>query len=203
MLIATGFGMPLPLLPIQILWVNLITDGAPALALGVEPTAKGILNRPPRKRDAFLFELHEGIMIPVQGFIIGICTIFAFYLSYYIFREDINTARTMAFTVLTLSQLFHALNCRSQDLSFFSIGPFKNKWLLLAIGLSFTIHMGVVYIPFLEPIFKTVPLNFTDWYIVVLISIVPFVIMEIYKLIRRLVLKWRKDEEEYYGIFPR
>lgn len=203
MLIATAFGMPLPLLPIQILWVNLVTDGAPALALGVDPAVKGILNRPPRRRDAFLFDLHEVILILVQGLIIGLCTISAFYLSYYSFGEDINTARTMAFSVLTLSQLFHALNCRSQTHSFFSIGPLKNKWLLLAVMASFTIHMAVVYVPFLEPIFKTVPLNFQDWYIVLLISSVPFVLMELYKLIRRLILKWQKDEEEYYGIFPR
>jgi len=202
MLIATAFGMPLPLLPIQILWVNLVTDGAPALALGVDPVMKGILGRPPRRREAFLFDPHEGFLIPFQGLIIGLSTIFAFYLSYYHFGEDINTARTMAFSVLTLSQLFHALNCRNQDYSFFSIGPFKNKWLLLAVGLSFAIHMGVVYIPFLEPIFKTVPLNFQDWYLVVLIASSPFVIMEVYKLIRRIVLRMRKDKEEYYGIFP-
>jgi len=202
MLIATAFGMPLPLLPIHILWVNLVTDGSPALALGIDPPVKGILNRPPRRRDAFLFDLHEGIMIPVQGLIIGLCTIGAFYISYYIFEEGIDTARTMAFSVLTISQLFHALNCRSQTHSFFSIGPLKNKWLLLAVGLSFTIHMAVVYVPFLEPIFKTVPLNFQDWYLVVLISSAPFVLMELFKLVRRLIFKWRKDEEGYYGIFP-
>ncbi|MCP4229418.1 MAG: cation-translocating P-type ATPase [bacterium] len=203
MLIATAFGMPLPLLPIQILWVNLITDGAPALALGVDPAVKGILNRPPRKRDAFLFELREGVLIPVQGLIIGLATIFAFYLSYYVFDEGLTAARTMAFSVLTLSQLFHALNCRSQDHSFFAIGPLKNKWLLLAVTLSFSIHMAVVYVPFLQPVFKTIPLNFQDWYIVLLISSAPFVIMEAYKLIRRLILKLRKDEEGYYGVFPR
>lgn len=202
MLAATLGGLPLPLLPIQILWINLVTDGAPALALGIDPPEVGLLNKPPRPRHAFLFERREIFLIPLQGALIGISSLGTFVLMLYGFGADLNLARTMGFSVLALSQLFHALNCRSQVRSFFALGPLSNPWLLLAFFGSIVIQTGVIYLPFAQKIFKTVALSPSDWLLMIGISTLPFVAMEIYKLVRALILRVKKEEEGYFGVFP-
>ncbi|MGD8717990.1 MAG: calcium-translocating P-type ATPase, PMCA-type [Candidatus Zixiibacteriota bacterium] len=202
MFIATLAGWPLPLLPIQILWVNLITDGAPALALGVDPPEVGLLLKPPRPKSAFLFDRHDLRLIPVQGFMIAAATLGSFLLVLYVFDEGLATARTFAFSVLTLSQLAHALNCRSQTRSFFALGPFSNPWLLAAVGFSLLLHLGVVYLPFLEPIFHTVPLSVRDWALMLAFSALPLVFMEIYKPVYALFKRIRREPEDYFGVFP-
>jgi Ca2+-transporting ATPase len=202
MIVATLAGWPMPLLPIQILWVNLITDGAPALALGVDPPEVGLLLKPPRPKRAFLFDGHDLRLIPLQGLMIALATLGSFVLVLHVFGEGLDTARTFAFSVLTLSQLFHALNCRSQTRSFFALGPFSNPWLLYAVGFSLLLHLGVVYVPFLQPIFHTVPLSVRDWALMLAISALPLVFMEIYKLAYALIKKIRREPEDYFGVFP-
>jgi Ca2+-transporting ATPase len=202
MIIATLGGWPLPLLPIQILWVNLITDGAPALALGVDPPEVGLLLKRPRPKHAFLFGGHELRLIPTQGLFIAAATLGSYLMVLYGFREGLATARTFAFSVLTLSQLFHALNCRSQTRSFFALGPFSNPWLLCAVAFSLLLHLGVVYIPFLQPIFHTVPLSLRDWGLMLAISSLPLIFMEIYKPLYALVKRIRREPEDYFGVFP-
>jgi Ca2+-transporting ATPase len=203
MLFATLGGLPLPLLPIQILWVNLVTDGAPALALGVDPPEVGLLNKPPRPRHAFLFDRREITLIPLQGALIGISSLGTFVLMLYGFGADLNLARTMGFSVLALSQLFHSLNCRSQTRSFFALGPLSNPWLILAFFGSILIHMGVIYLPFAQKIFKTVALTPADWGLMIAISTLPLVAMEAYKFVRAVIKRLRKEEDEYFGVFPR
>jgi Ca2+-transporting ATPase len=202
MFVATLAGWPLPLLPIQILWVNLITDGAPALALGVDPPEVGLLTKRPRPKHAFLFDGHDLRLIPMQGLAIAAATLGSFVLVLHGFGESLATARTFAFSVLTLSQLFHALNCRSQTRSFFALGPFSNPWLLYAVGFSLLLHLGIIYIPFLEPIFHTVPLSLRDWALMLAISALPLVFMEIYKPLYALVKRIRHEPEDYFGVFP-
>jgi Ca2+-transporting ATPase len=202
MISATLAGWPLPLLPIQILWVNLITDGAPALALGVDPPEVGLLLKPPRPKHAFLFGGQDLRLIPLQGLMIALATLGSFVLVLRVFGEGLATARTFAFSVLTLSQLFHALNCRSQTRSFFALGPFSNPWLLYAVAFSLLLHLGIVYIPFLQAIFHTVPLSLRDWGLMLVISALPLVFMEIYKLLNALVRRIRHEPEDYFGIFP-
>ena len=202
MFAATLAGWPLPLLPIQILWVNLITDGAPALALGVDPPEVGLLLKRPRPKHAFLFDRHDLRLIPMQGLAIAAATLGSFVLVLHGFGEGLATARTFAFSVLTLSQLFHALNCRSQTRSFFALGPFSNPWLLYAVGFSLLLHLGIVYIPFLQPIFHTVPLSLRDWGLMLAISALPLVFMEIYKPLYALVKRIRHEPEDYFGVFP-
>jgi Ca2+-transporting ATPase len=202
MLIATGFGMPLPLLPIQILWINLATDGPPALALGVDPAEKGLLSKPPRSRKAFLFDRHEIGLLFFQGLLIGLVSIFAFAIEYYWLGAGIELARTMAFSVMMLSQKFHAFNCRSQVRSVFSLGLFSNPWLVISFVVLFSIHIAVIYVPFCQEIFKTVPLNAYHWVIMISISITPLLVMEVYKFIRALMLRVKKEDEGYFGIFP-
>jgi Ca2+-transporting ATPase len=115
---------------------------------------------------------------------------------------DLNLARTMGFSVLALSQLFHSLNCRSQTRSFFALGPLSNPWLILAFFGSIAIHMGVIYLPFAQKIFKTVALNPSDWLLMLAISALPFAVMEIYKFVRAVVKRIRREEDGYFGVFP-
>jgi Ca2+-transporting ATPase len=202
MFAATLAGWPLPLLPIQILWVNLITDGAPALALGVDPPEVGLLLKPPRPRRAFLFDARDLRLIPMQGLVIAAATLTSFALVLHGFGESLATARTFAFSVLTLSQLAHALNCRSQTRSFFALGPFSNPWLLYAVGVSLLLHLGIIYVPFLQPIFHTVPLGFRDWALMLAFSALPLAFMEIYKPLAALVRRVRREPDDYFGVFP-
>jgi Ca2+-transporting ATPase len=202
MITATLAGWPLPLVPIQILWVNLITDGAPALALGVDPPEVGLITRRPRPKHAFLFDRHDLRLIPLQGLVIAAATLGSYLMVLYGFREGLATARTFAFSVLTLSQLFHALNCRSQTRSFFALGPLSNYWLLIAVAFSLTLHLGVVYLPFLQPIFHTVPLSLRDWGLMLAISTLPLLFMEIYKPVYALFRRIRHEPEDYFGVFP-
>ncbi len=202
MIVATLVGWPLPLLPIQILWVNLITDGAPALALGVDPPEVGLLLKRPRPKRAFLFDAHDLRLIPLQGLAIAAATLGSYMLVLRVFGEGLATARTFAFSVLTLSQLFHALNCRSQTRSFFALGPFSNPWLLYAVVFSLLLHLGIVYIPFLQPIFHTVPLSPRDWGLMLVISALPLAFMEIYKPLYALVKRMRHEPADYFGVFP-
>ncbi len=202
MIVATLAGWPLPLVPIQILWVNLITDGAPALALGVDPAEAGLLLKPPRPKGAFLFDAHDLRLIPLQGLVIAAATLGSYLMVLYGFGEGLATARTFAFSVLTLSQLVHALNCRSQTRSFFALGPFSNPWLLCAVGFSLLLHLGVIYVPFLQPIFHTVSLSARDWGLMLAFSASPLVFMEIYKPLYALAKRIRREPEDYFGVFP-
>jgi Ca2+-transporting ATPase len=202
MLLATLGGLPLPLLPIQILWINLATDGPPALALGVDPPETGLLNKPPRPRHTFLFDRHEIVLIFLQGTLIGVISIGTFILMLYGLGASIELARTMTFSVMMLSQKFHAFNCRNQVRSFFALGPFGNPWLILSFVVLLTIHIVIIYVPFCQEIFKTVPLSASDWLLMIAISSIPLLAMEIYKLARALILRMKKEEEGYFGVFP-
>jgi len=186
MFVSSLVGFPVPLLPIQILWVNLVTDGLPALALGVDPVDPEIMKRPPRPTNEPVVTRSRGLLMLTQGAFIAFCSLLAFTLVLYVEKEGEPRARTAAFVVLAVSQLFHSYNCRSLTESLFKIGPFTNRSLLLATGVSFALQMVVVYIPPLQTIFKTEPLSLFDWVLVVAISSLPLWGSELYKAIRRL-----------------
>jgi Ca2+-transporting ATPase len=120
-----------------------------------------------------------------QGAFIAACSLFAFALVLFVEKEGLSRARTAAFIVLACSQLFHAFNCRSMTESLFKIGVFTNGKLLLATGVSFLLQMAVVYVPFLQRVFKTEPLGLFDWLLVLLISSCPLWAMEISKAVRK------------------
>ncbi|MFA5096372.1 MAG: calcium-transporting P-type ATPase, PMR1-type [Candidatus Omnitrophota bacterium] len=181
MFAASLAGLPLPLLPIHILWVNLVTDGFPALALGVDPVEPGIMERPPRKPGEAVVTRQRALLMLMQGAFIAFCSLFAFVFVLFIEKEGIGRARTAAFVVLACSQLFHAFNCRSATVSLFKLGVFTNMKLIYAAGLSFTLQMAVVYVPFLQRVFKTEPLGLFDWLLVVGISSLPLWAMEAWK----------------------
>lgn len=171
-------GVKSPLLAIQLLWVNLVTDSLPAIALGLEPPEKNIMNRPPRDSRKSIFA--DGLMgkIVVEGFMIGMFTILAFFIGnrYY----GIEVARTMAFISLGMLELIHSFNVKSEE-SIFKVGLFENKYLVGAFLLGTVLQLGIVFVPTLAEIFKLTQLNTTQWLITIAISIAPIIIVELQK----------------------
>ena len=172
------FGFPLPLLPLQILWINLITDGLPALALSVDNPEKGVMLRKPRSRK-------EGILKGILPYIIiagvldtAVCLIG--YFNYYSF--DLARARTMVLTITIMFEMFWVFSCRSDKYTIFELG--NNKWLYLAVLVSIGLHLGMMYSG-LSSLFEVVALSFGDWLKVVGLSCVGFVVFEGKKLIYR------------------
>jgi Ca2+-transporting ATPase len=181
MFVASLFGMPVPLLPIHILWVNLVTDGFPALALGVDPVEPDVMKRPPRPTNEAVVTRRRGILMLMQGAFIATCTLGAFGFVLHVRGEGIAAARSVAFAVLSCSQLFHAFNCRSMTESLFRIGVSTNGKLVLAALVSFAAQMTVIYVPVLQGIFKTQPLGAADALLVVAVSSFPLWAMEVAK----------------------
>ena len=176
-------GVKSPLLAVQLLWVNLVTDSLPAIALGLEPPEKDIMNRPPRDSRKSIFA--DGLMgkIVVEGFMIGMFTILAFFIGnrYY----GIEVARTMAFISLGMLELIHSFNVKSDE-SIFKVGIFENKYLLGAFLLGTVLQLGIVFVPSLAEIFKLTELNATQWLITIGISVAPIIIVEIQKKVNEL-----------------
>ena len=169
MFIASIVGLPLPLLPIQILWVNLVTDGLPAMALGIDPNDHNIMNRQPRNPRESVFSRGLSRKIIARGLQISISTVLVFAGVYFL-KNDLAEARTMAFCTLVFTQMFHVFDCRSEIFSVFEIGLFKNKYLLAATGCSVCMQLLVIYHPFMRTVFGTVPLTIGDWVIVLGVS---------------------------------
>lgn len=176
---------PAPLLPIHILWVNLITDSFPALSLGVDPGDKGVMDLPPKDPKESLFAGRAGILLILNGILIGGSTLFAFVLGEYLYPDSLRHAQTMAFVVLSVSQLFYSLSMRNETKSLFQVGVFKNKWLIASILFGIVVQLAIITIPFTANIFKVYSLDFKDWGIVILISLIPFAINEIVKIFFR------------------
>lgn len=169
MFIAALLSLPMPLLPVQILWVNLVTDGLPAMALGVDNNDRNIMFRPPRRKNESVFSRGLSKKIISRGIQIGCSTIFIFTIVLFL-QRDLALARTMAFTTLVLSQLFHVFDCRSEYLNAIEAGLLKNKYLVYAVGCSVTMQLAVIYHPGLSKIFSTVPMSLGDWLFVLAIS---------------------------------
>ncbi len=187
MFLASLLGMPLPLLPIQILWVNLATDSLPALALGVERAEPGIMERPPRPPTEGIISRNMARIMAVQGLIIGLLTLGAFVIEYYIMGGSAERARVMAFSTTIFAQNIHAFNVRSNKYSIFELGPFSNRWLVGAFGMVILSELAIIYLPIFQPVFKTMPLTPSDWSIVLGLGLMPLIIMEIIKLTNRLL----------------
>jgi len=185
MLFATLMGLPLPLLPIQILWMNLVTDGIPALALAVDPKAPDLMKRPPRPPEGRLLDSGRLLAIGGEGLLLSLIALGAFSYSLYRLHQDLEQARTVAFTVMVVAQLVHAFNCRNERLSLFQLGVGTNRALLWAFLASFAIQLAVLIVPAVALIFKVVPLPVEDWELMGVAAILPFLIMEIVKALRR------------------
>lgn len=180
--LAPFLGLPIPLLPIHILWINLVTDGLPALALSVEPREGDVMTRPPRHPKESIFAHGLGFHAIWVGILMAAVTLSM--QSWSLAAAGMHW-QTMVFTVLCLTQLGHVLAIRSERQSLFTMGLFSNKLLLGAVILTFFLQMATIYIPQLNPIFKTEPLTVRELLIVVLASCIVFVAVEIEKLIVR------------------
>jgi P-type Ca2+ transporter type 2C len=171
------------LLPVHILWINLVTDVFPALALGMEKAEKGLMSKRPDKSSNNLFTGGLGTSIIYQGIIESTIVLVTYFLGMHMYSA--RTAATMAFMTLGLIQLTHSMNVRSIDKSLFTIGFFTNRYLTGAIAISAFMQVIVVAVPFLSKIFKVVPLDFTQWIIVAAASLIIIPLIELVKLFQR------------------
>ena len=157
--------LPIPLLPIQILWVNLVTDGLPAIALGLDPAENDIMMRKPRGAKDHIFSHGLLKLIVSRGIFIGLSTLGVFVSILY-FVDSVELARTGAFMTLVMTQLIHVFECKSETKNIFEIPIFNNIPLILAVLCSLVMILGVVYIPALQTIFETVPLGLNEWLLI-------------------------------------
>ena len=183
MFLASLFYLPNPLTPIQILFVNLATDGLPAIALGVDPPDKDIMRQSPREKNEGIFARGLWEKIIVRGSLIGVCTLLSFMSGRY-YGMDLATCRTITMCTLVMSQLLHVFECRSERHSIFEINIFSNIYLLGAVLVSMTMICCILYIPFLSEIFNTVALNLGQWLLVIFFSGIIFLINSVYLLIK-------------------
>ena len=180
--LAPFLGLPIPLLPIHILWINLVTDGLPGLALAVEPEERGIMQRPPRPPQESIFAQGMWQHILWIGLLMGGVSLFSQGWAYFTGSAH---WQSMVFTVLTLSQMGHVLAIRSERESLFSQGLLSNKPLLGAVLFTFSLQMAVLYVPLLQPIFKTEALSFDELLFCLGLSTIVFFVVEIEKWMRR------------------
>jgi Ca2+-transporting ATPase len=180
--LAPFLGLPIPLLPIHILWINLVTDGAPALSLTVEPAEGDVMKRKPRPTQEGLFAGGMWQHILWVGLLMAGITLFA---QAWAITTGHGHWQTMVFTVLCLSQFGHVLAIRSEKESLFIQGIFSNKPLLWAVLGAFILQMAVIYVPFLQPIFKTEALTISELLFTLLLSSIVFIAVEFEKMWKR------------------
>lgn len=184
MLLAALVGWAAPLTAVQLLWINLVTDGLPALALGVEPIERGIMRRRPRPPREPVITMRRGLRILRHGVLMAAVGVFAYATS--IGRDgDLDHARTVTFCVLAFTQLFFALACRSEVDTFLGLGPLTNRTLFGAIAASTILQVGVVSIPAARGVFDVAPLTAGDWLRLLPLALAPVTIIELAKLVRR------------------
>ena len=196
-LAAVFFFWPIPLLPTQILWINLITDSLPAIALGMDPSDKDVMKEKPRDPKESFFAQGAGWRAILGGTLIGLFTLGAFYFGLHEFGYSLNSkdipenvltyARTMAFVVLATSQLFYSLSMRNTRKSILQVGIFSNMLLIGAIVLGLFLQFVVISVPFLSSAFKLQILSPNDWAIVFAFALIPLFINEIIKGLKSLI----------------
>ncbi|MEJ2746976.1 MAG: cation-translocating P-type ATPase [Anaerolineae bacterium] len=183
MLVGPFLGMPLPLIALQILWINLVTDGLPGLALAVEPAEREIMKRPPFHPKESIFSRGMGQRIIWIGILMGTVSLGLGYI--YWLKDPHGPWQTMVFTTLTLAQMGNALAIRSNIDSFFSIGLVTNRLMLVAVLLTFFLQLALIYVPFLQNFFRTTALSAQDLLIALAASSVVFIAVELEKWWRR------------------
>ena len=187
--LATLFNFhQMPLMPVQLLWLNLVTDSLPALALGVEPVEEGVMDQKPRPAEENLFSPAFSLRLTLQGAMVGLLTLGAYFLGEYVLSdpgEAYQAANTMAFATLTLCQLFHAFDVRSESQSLFHIGVFSNPAMNKAFLVGLGLQLSVLCFPPFQAVFQTVPLNPLEWAVVLTLSVTPVVVCELAKALRR------------------
>jgi Ca2+-transporting ATPase len=186
---AIMIGWPMPLGVLQILWLNLVTDIFPAMALALEPSAPDVMKRPPRKPQEPLMTPRFGWLIVWQGLLLGGCALATFAMGmrwYGIEGQGLSRAVTICFMTLALAQVFHAFNARSRTRSAFTSRLFTNGWLWGATLICILLQLAAVYIPFLRTVLRTEALSGADWGLIALGSLIPVAVVEVVKLSSRL-----------------
>ncbi len=181
------FGQ-MPLVPVQLLWLNLVTDSLPALALGVEPVEEGVMEQPPRDARAGLFDAGFSLRLAWQGLMVGGLTLAAYFLGLFCLGEpgtEGAAANTMAFATLTLCQLFHAFNVRSEDQSLFALGLFSNPAMVRAFLIGMALQLSVLLFPPLRGVFSVIGMTAPQWAAVLLLAAAPVPVCEWSKARRR------------------
>lgn len=194
MFVAIVAGLPVPLIATQLLWINLVTDTLPAVALGMDPGDKDVMKDKPRTVNENFFSHGAGRRVILAGFLIGILTIVAFVYGYYHqgynpFAQDIpqhvqDYARTLAFLTIIASQLFYSFSFRHEYKSIFKVGLFSNKYLVGAVVLGFALQLLILYIPVMREAFKLQTIDAAGWMIALGLGLVPLAANELIKLIR-------------------
>ena len=175
-----GFGQ-MPLVPVQLLWLNLVTDSLPALALGVEPVEEGVMEEDPRDAAAGLFDGRFSLRLAWQGLMVGGLTLAAYFLGFTRLAApglEGAAANTMAFATLTLCQLFHAFNVRSEDRSLFAQGVLSNPAMNRAFLAGLAMQLSVLLVPPLQGVFSVTPMNAPQWFTVLALAMAPIPICE-------------------------
>ena len=181
-------GLPIPMRPVQLLWLNLVTDGAPALALGLEKGDPDTMQRPPRSPTEAIIDRDMALGIVVVGLVDTLAVIGVFYLALLHYPQQLMAAQTIAFVTLCCSELLRAFVARSEHQSVFALGVFTNRAMVWAVGASLLLVLAAVYVPFLRPFFSTVPLGISDWLLMAPFILASPVTMEIVKV----CLYWKR-----------
>lgn len=185
MLLASLLGWPVPLLPIQLLWINLVTDGLPALALSVEKPEPDVMQRPPRTSGESILSRQIGFTILLQGFLEGTVGLIAFGLSFRESGGDVNHARAVTFCVLVYSELLRSFAARSQRYTLWELRPWSNPTLLLAVIVSGLLQVSVVMMPFAQQVFDVPQHTYQEWAMIVSLALLPVSVIELTKLVLR------------------
>lgn len=183
-LISILINIPVPFIPIQLLWLNLVTDSFPALALGVEKGDEDIMTVPPRDPQESILDGKTMYLILSQAIAITVATLGSYYYGLQHYPDNINGARTVAFFTLITSELLRSYSVRSDRYTLFHIGVFSNKTLVYGTVISFAMMLVVVYVPFFQPYFETVSLGLKELSVAIPLSFIPFIVAEVGKMVR-------------------
>ncbi len=185
MLGATLLGWPVPLLPVQLLWINLVTDGLPALALALERPEPSVMRRKPRPPNESMLSARLAAIVVLQGLLLATVGLIAFGVDYAGGTGGETRARALTFGVIVFGELLRASAARSRERTFFQLGPFTNRSLFAALVVSGLIQLGVVFLPAGRVIFDTVPHTLTEWALLCLLALTPVTVIEVAKLVHQ------------------
>ena len=187
MLFASLLGWPAPLLPVHLLWINLVTDGLPALALAMEPPEPGIMSRPPRSSRESILSWSLGATCLFQGFLLALVGLIAFAMFRGHDPAHVERARAVTFCIVVYGELFRSLAARSRIWTFWQLGAFSNPYLFGAVAVSALLQVAIIMFPALHPVFEMNYHTLSEWEVLVLLALTPVTIIELTKLTAQLV----------------